>query len=121
MIQRITDVPSYVAGFEASGEVTKADYETIVMPAVKDVVTTHGHIHFLLVLKTDVGNYTIGAWWEDVLLGLKNITSWKKMAIVSDQEGVKKFTDVFSVLVPGESKGFGLNQVEEAKVWVSTE
>ena len=121
MIQRITDVPSYVAGFEASGEVTKVDYENIVMPIVKEVVSTHGHIHFLLVLKTDVGNFTFGAWWQDALLGLKNLTSWKKMAIVSNQDGVQKFTDIFSVVVPGESKGFALNELEEAKVWVSTE
>lgn len=41
------------------------------------------------------------------------------MAIVSESEGINKFTDVFSYIAPGEAKGFTHEQLEEAKEWVT--
>lgn len=121
MISLIQDVPSHVAAFRASGEVTKEDYEALVLPVVDNIAKQHGHIHFMLVLETNVSNFTIGAWWEDILLGLKKFTKWKKIAIVSNQEWVDKFTTLFSPLMPGESKGFALDELETAKEWVAAE
>ena len=42
------------------------------------------------------------------------------MAIVSDQEGVRTFTDAFSFVAPGEAKGFTTSEYEEAKEWVAS-
>jgi len=39
--------------------------------------------------------------------------------VVTDQKGVEKFTDVFTLAVPGESKGYTHAELEEAKAWVS--
>lgn len=121
MITRITDVPSYVAGFRATGEVTKADYETVLLPVVEAVTQQHGHIHFLFILETSVGNFTLGAWWEDALLGFQKFSKWKKIAIVSDQEWVDKLTPVLGALLPGQSKGFSLAETDIAKQWVAKE
>src|SRR5947209_8699561 len=121
MIEKITDIPDYVAGFIASGEVTRQDYENLVVPEIDRLVDKHGHIHFLLVLNTDVGNYTAGAWVKDALVGLKHATKWKKMAIVSDQKGVQKVTDAISPIIPGVSKGFSFDELNVAKSWVSSE
>ncbi len=35
-------------------------------------------IRFLLVLETDVANYSFGAWMDDALVGLKHFTQWRK-------------------------------------------
>ena len=121
MIQKLSGIPDYVAGFTASGKVTKEDYETVVIPEVDKIVKQHGHIHFLLVLNTDVSNFSPGAWMKDALVGVKHLSKWKKMAIVSDQKGVEKITDIISPVVPGESKGFSLAELDEAKRWVSSE
>ena len=121
MIQKLSGVADYVAGFSVSGKVTRDDYETVVVPEVDKIVKQHGHIHFLLVLNTDVGNFTPGAWMKDALLGVKHLSKWKKMAIVSDQKGVEKITDIISPVIPGESKGFSLDELEQAKTWVSSE
>jgi hypothetical protein len=73
-----------------------------------------------LVLDTSVGNFTLGSWLQDFKAGIKNFTKWKKIAVVTDQQGVEKFTDVFSIAVPGNSKGFKMSELEEAKTWIST-
>src|ERR1700712_808711 len=115
MIEKINDIPSHVAAFKATGKVTKDDYEYVVIPTVEKILQEHGHIHFLLVLNTEVGNFTAGAWMNDALIGVKHLSKWKKMAIVSDQKGVEKITDIISPIMPGESKGFSLADLEEAK------
>jgi hypothetical protein len=119
MITRITDLPDYVAGFEASGEVTKADYDNVVIPVVNAITKRTGELYYLFVIKTDLNHFTAGAWWDDMKIGLEHITHWKKMAIVSDSRGIEKFTDFFSFVVPGEAKGFQLEELEKAKEWVS--
>ncbi len=119
MIEVLNDVASNVAGFKARGEVTKEDYENVVVPQVESKLANVGKIHFLLYLDTDVSNYTAGAWFEDFLIGLKHFTKWHRMAIVSDQEGVREVTDLFSFIAPGEAKGFTKNEYEAAKTWVA--
>ncbi len=121
MITKMINIPDHVAGFTAIGEVTKDDYTQVVNPEIERVLSQHGHIHFLLELQTGTGNFTAGAWMSDALIGLKHLTKWKKMAIVSDQKAVEKITDIISPIMPGETKGFSLSELEAAKQWVSSE
>lgn len=121
MLQKINDVPSFVAGFRATGEVSKDDYESILVPEIERVDKQHGHIHFLMVLETPVKNFSVGAWMQDAWQGLKHYRGWKKVAIVTDEKGIEKFTDAFSAMIPGKAKGFTLNQLSEAKQWVTEE
>ena len=61
----------------------------------------------------------MGAWFKDAILGIKNLTKWKRAAIVSDVKAVKIFTDIFSVLMPGEFKVFEHKEEQKAIDWVS--
>ena len=119
MLKYINDLPSHVVGIHASGEVTKADMERVVIPRVDELVARQGEINYLLVLDTDVGNFTAGAWWDDIKLGLKNFSKWNRIAVVTDQKGVEWFTDVFRYFVPGKSKGFSMSELDEAVAWIS--
>lgn len=119
MLQVMNNVPANVAAFRASGEVTKQDYDTVLIPAVDKAAKQFGELHFLLVLDTEVKNFTLGAWLDDAKVGLKHLTKWKKMAIVSDQKSVEKVTDFLTYLMPGESKGFSHAEMNEAIKWVS--
>jgi hypothetical protein len=119
MLQFINDLEPHVVGIHAIGEVTKEDMETVLLPRIDDLVKRQGEINYLLVLETDVKNFTIGAWWDDLKLGLKNFTKWNKIAVVSDQKGVEWFTDAFRFFIPGKSKGFSLDELDEAIKWIT--
>lgn len=121
MIVKIENTPENMVGFQALGEVTKDDFETKVIPEVKALVERTGTLNYLMVIDTELTNFTVGAWLQDVLLGIKNIGKWNRAAILSDVEGVKVFTNIFSVIVPGEFRCFGVDQLEAATVWVSGE
>ena len=119
MIEIIKDLPPDVAAFKAIGKVHKEDYEKILIPEVDRVAKAFKKINFLLVLETDVANYSLGAWIDDAWVGLKHITHWRKLAIVSNQNAVKTVTDFLGHLMPAKTKGFKLTELEEAKKWVS--
>ncbi|RYF90196.1 MAG: STAS/SEC14 domain-containing protein [Chitinophagaceae bacterium] len=119
MLTIIPELPKHVFAVRAVGEVTADDLKTVLLPGLNRVVEEFDAIHYLLVLDTAVGNFTSGAWLQDMKVGIRHFTKWKKIAVVTEQQGVEKFTDLFSALVPGEAKGFTHAQLEEAKQWVA--
>lgn len=119
MLTKIDNLPEYVLGVRATGEVDKNDLDNVLLPGLKDLTDRYGEIYYLLVLETPVENFTAGAWWKDLVAGIKHLSRWKKMAIVTDQKAVEKFTDLFSYVSPGDAKGFELSELDEAISWVS--
>jgi hypothetical protein len=119
MIEVIQGLPPHVTAFHATGIVTKDDYNKIINPFVKSVATSFGKINYMLVLNTPLKNYTLGAWLEDGLLGFRHYSKWKKLAIVTDKESIKKFTDTFGFLIPCPTKGFKMEDINLAKKWIA--
>jgi hypothetical protein len=119
MITQLKVVPDNMVAFEASGQVTKEDFETVVMPAVTELVTRTNELNYLMLISTDLSNFTIGAWLQDLLLGIKEITKWNRAAIVTEEAGINTFTNIFSVIVPGEFKGYGKDELAVAINWVA--
>lgn len=119
MIHTIEELPENVAGFRATGEVTESDFTNTVMPRVKALVDTTGTLNYLLVLDTSIKNFSAGAWFKDAIMGIRHLSKWNRAAIVTDVEGIRTFTRIFSVLMPGEFKGFEHKDLQDAIDWVS--
>ena len=119
MIRQIKGLADNIAAFRVTGDVTKENYDGVVLPVVAGIKSTHDHFNFLLVIDTDLKNYTIGAWIEDFLLSLKNITRFNKMALVSDSGFVDKLTHLVNKFAPGEYKSFLLKDEAAAIKWIS--
>lgn len=118
MIIQIPDVPQNMVGFRADGEVTKEDFD-IVKEQVTQLVDKTGRLNYLLFLDNSLKDFTLGAWLQDALLGIENITKWNRAAIVTDSEAVIKFTEVFSKVMPGEFRGYHKTEYDKAVNWVS--
>ena len=119
MIEKLKDVPNTIAAFRAVGEITKEDFTNLVIPEVEALVQRTDKLNYLLLLDTELKEFSAGAWLQDALLSIKNITKWNRAAIVSDSEGVIQFTNAFSVVMPGEFKGFRKNELQLAIDWVA--
>jgi len=119
MISHLIDLPSTMVGFKASGEVTCEDFQNVVMPAVQAAINRNGTLNYLLVLNTELGEFTSGAWLQDVIMGAKHFLKWNRAAIVSDVKGIRVFTDLFSKVMPGEFKGFQKSEMQQAIDWCS--
>jgi hypothetical protein len=71
------------------------------------------------VLNTTLSNYSLQAWLKDALLGFVYFTEWKKIAIVSNQKSIKDFTNLFGHLLPRTTKGFLMEDLGAAEVWIA--
>ena len=119
MIEVIQGLPAKVAAFRATGSVTEDDYIKVVNPLCDKVYKEFGKINYLMDIDTPLSNYSAGAWIKDLILGFVYFTEWRKIAIVSNLKGVKSFTNFFGKLVPGKARGFGSEDIDAAKQWIS--
>lgn len=120
MITVIENLPSNMVGFKASGEINQDDFTNTVMPRVKESIERNGTLNYMLVLNTDLKNFSAGAWLKDALMGIRHLFKWNRAAIVTDTGSVINFTKVFSAFMPGEFRGFRHNDLQKAISWAST-
>ncbi len=105
MIEKIKDLPSNMVGFRSEGTIVKEDFDSVIKE-VTNLVEKTGQLNYLLFLDNSPGDFTFGAWIQDALLGIKNITKWNRAAIVTDSDTVINVTNVFSKIMPGTFRGF---------------
>lgn len=118
MINVIKNAPSNVAAFEAKGHVDASDFE-LVFDRVQEVINQHGELRYMLDLKTDVSNFTAGAWLKDLLLGIKHLTKWERCAIITNSEMIDQATQLMNTFAIGEFKVFDKKDFDKAMNWVS--
>jgi hypothetical protein len=119
MVELMKDLPPHVAAYRASGIVHKDEYEQIVMSRVDEVAEKYGKINFLVLLETDMQDYSFAAFIDYVKVSFEHFTKWNRMAIVTDQHWLAKAYEILSYLVPGEIRGYKVKELEDAKNWVS--
>lgn len=119
MIELIEGLPDEVVGLEAIGEVTSDDYSSVALPAVEAALSRHKKISLLHVLGRRFTGYEAGGGWADAKLGALHAFSWRRIAVVTDVDHVRKQVRRAGWLVPGEMKLFSNAQRAEAEAWVS--
>jgi hypothetical protein len=61
--------------------------------------------------------YSSGAAWEDTKLGLGNVRSWERTAIVSDHDWAEHLVNALGWLMPGKVRHFEAGAIPEAIAW----
>ena len=115
MIELIEGLPDGVVGLEAVGEVTANDYASVAIPAVEDALSRHKKISLMHVLGERFTGYTAGGEWDDAKLALLHPFSFKRIAVVTDLDHVRKLVKGAGWLIPGEIKLFLNVQRAEAR------
>jgi hypothetical protein len=119
MIEKIPDLPDNVLGFTAKGTVTANDYESVIIPAVEELFSRKGKVRFLYHLSEDFTGFETSAMWDDTKLGLKHLSGWERIAIVSDIEWVRAAIKIFGLVMPGQVRVFHNNELALATRWIS--
>ena len=118
MIKVIEDMPPGTIGLEAIGKVTDEDYERVLVPAVTAALERKD-VRLLYVLGDEFDSYSAGAVWADTKLWAGHLTSWQKVAIVSDADWLENAVKAFGWLMPGEVKVFEDDDLGDAKEWLA--
>lgn len=119
MVELLKGFPPHVAAYRASGRVHHDEYEKVVMKRVDEVAAQFGKINFLVLLQTNMENYSPLAFIDYLKVSFEHFSKWNRMAIVTDERWLKRAYDGLSIFVNGEIRGYKLSDLEEARQWVS--
>jgi hypothetical protein len=120
VIDAIPDMPAGTFGFRASGQITPQDYRDVVLPPLRAAVENGEKLRVLVAVSEFREGPT--AVWEDlkadVELGIRHRQAWERVAVVSDMGWVRKASELFAWMMPGELRAFGEDELEAAKAWL---
>lgn len=119
MLKFLDNLPQNTVGLEVNGEVTKDEYDSIVVPKMEQLANQQGEINYIVVLKSGITSFTTGVWWDDFKMAVKHYSKWNKIAVVTDQQLVENVTNIFGFVFPGQHRVFKLNELDEAITWAS--
>ena len=117
MIQELTDVPTGVIGFEATGKLQAEDYRDGLLPAIERAAAS-GDVRVVIVVR-DFDGLTAGALWEDLKMGMSHLTKWERIALVTDVDWMITLTTLFGWMTPGDLKRFPLADKDKAIAWAA--
>ncbi len=121
MIEMLEGFPDDVAAFAFHGHVTKADYDTVLIPGFEDKLSRHERVGIYLEIAPDFASFGPGAVWADSKFGIGHYFDWDRCAIVSDVEWVKqmaRFSELFGFLWPGRYQTFSEASADDARQWI---
>lgn len=118
MLERLTNLPAGIDGFNAVGRVSKGDYEQWVVPLLEDARREGRHLRLLYQLGPDFQGFTPGAAWEDARIGLRYLRLFGACAVVSDIGWIRESTQLAGFLLPCPVKAFSNDESGEAVEWL---
>ena len=117
MIKELSDMPTGVIGFEATGMLRAEDYRDVVLPALERAAAG-GEVRFVVVIP-EFSGLSGGAVWQDLNVGFEHLRAWKRVALVTDIDWMGYMTTMFGWMTPGEVRHFRLAQRDEAIAWAA--
>ena len=118
-IMQIEGLPSDVVGVDIRGLITSQDYTGTLIPLVTQREQKHGKLKMLCVLGDYFDGYSPGAMWDDMRFGFSHLTTFSKLALVTDQEWIRNSAKIFGMLMPTEVMVFDVADLDDAKHWIS--
>lgn len=123
MIEVLTGFPDRVVAVVLHGQITKADYDTVLIPELDNRLGRHKQIRLYCEIAPDYLGIDPGAVWEDTKFGFSHLFDWDRAVMVTDiewmRQAVKFFGGIFAFLAPvGEWCVFPLAQAGRAREWI---
>jgi len=118
MLRIMNDLPDNVLGVSAEGKITGTDYETVLIPAVEKKFKANKKIRMIYQLGSNFTGFDLNAMLDDAKIGMKHLSSWEKIALVSDHEMINTFAKFFGYMLSCELRIFKDSELEKAKKWI---
>jgi hypothetical protein len=119
LLKIMNDLPDNILGISAEGKITGTDYETVLIPAVEEKLKTNKKIRMLYQLGNNFTGFDLNAMLDDAKMGMKHLSAWERVALVSDHEMINTFAKFFGYMLSCELRIFKDSELGEAKKWIS--
>jgi SpoIIAA-like len=121
MIEILQGFPNNVVACVAKGQVTKEDYDGVLIPRIERALENNSRIRCYYELSPAFKGFEVSAAWEDAKIGIEHLTRWERVAVVTDVDWIRLATNAFRFLMPGQVRVFSCAQFSEAKSWIVAE
>lgn len=121
MLTIINDLPDNVLGVSGEGKITGKDYETVLIPATEEKLKANKKVRMIYQLGTKFTGFELTAMLDDAKMGMKHLSAWDRIALVSDHEMINTFAKFFGHMLSCELRIFKNAEMGEAKKWISRE
>jgi hypothetical protein len=118
MIEALKGFPTNVLAFSCEGHVTKADYETVLIPAVEKALKQQGKVRLYYQIDPSFSGLEPGAMWDDFKVGMEHLLRWERIAVVTDVDWIRHTFRAFSFVIPGVARVFQLAEQAKAREWI---
>ncbi|WP_243048616.1 STAS/SEC14 domain-containing protein [Dyella sp. RRB7] len=118
MIEQIEGLPAGTLGFRASGQVTAADYERVLVPDIEAAFVVYRKLRLLYHLGPDFTGFDPGAMWDDAMLGFRHFSGWDRVALVTDVQWLRIAATAMGFAVPAEFRLFRNAELVKAIDWI---
>jgi hypothetical protein len=123
MLQKL-ESPANVCAVEVVGTLEKADYDTVLLPALRQQVEGPGEIRLVFVFGDRYEGLTIGGNLADAQLYVHELfhhelSKWKRCAVVTHESWLRYAISMFRFMMPGQVECFEPSEVEGAIAWAA--
>lgn len=119
MLTIINDLPDNVLGISGEGKITGKDYDTVLFPALAEKFKSNKKLRMLYHLGINFTGFDLSAMLDDAKMGMKHLSAWDRIALVSDHEMINTFAKFFGHMLSCELRIFKNTEIGEAKMWIA--
>jgi len=103
---------------ELTGQVSREDYETILIPAIEAALTAQDQLRILVVMGEGFEGFDLGAAWADIQMGLTHWRGFDRIAVVAAAGWIKTGVRIMAPLMPCPVQLFAPPEADEARRWL---
>ncbi len=118
VIRLLTGFPDNVLAAACEGNVTRQDYDDVLIPAITAALQRHPKLRVYYEITPQFTGIDAGAVWEDFRVGIGNLLRWERMAVVSDVEWIRIAANACRFLMPGTLRVFPVSEATDARRWI---
>jgi SpoIIAA-like len=118
MIRILSGFPENVVAVVGEGQVTRKDYDDVLVPAVTTALRRHEKIRLYYEITPQFSGIEAGAVWEDFCVGMEHLVRWERVAVVTDVEWLRHTINAFRFLLPGKIRLFAGSEAAGARAWI---
>ncbi|MGN6821083.1 MAG: STAS/SEC14 domain-containing protein [Sphingomonas sp.] len=116
MLSYTVDEAAGVIDLLVDGEITRADYETLI-PVLEAQIARHGKLRVVETVRK-LGPIDPSLWWEDLKWVVRHRGVVGRAAVVTDHGWIGPITRAAGALFSGEMRVFPESQGDAARAWV---
>ncbi len=118
MIEILPETEGNTLVIKATEMLTAEDYETVFIPAMDELIQSHGKVHVALLLGETFEGWEIGAMWDDARFGIQHRNDFEKIAVIGGPNWVEWTAKLGAYFMEGHLQTFDEAEFSEAISWL---